>query len=120
MDLRLRAHPRRGPLPWIAVCTGIAMWTVHLVAGAALAPNVCSDNAAYDAINVLTVVTALVTVGAMIVCWQMMRRHDTTALAGGGHVRFLGVLGLLVNAINLLLILLEGGFVVAIHPCVGH
>ncbi len=120
MDLRLRAFPRRGPLPWIAVCTGIAMWTVHLVAGAALAPNVCNDHAAYDAINVLTVVTALVTVAAMLVCVRMMRYRDTNELSGGGHIRFLGVMGLLVNAINLMLILLEGGFVVAIHSCVGR
>jgi len=120
MDLRLRAFPRRGPLPWVAVCTGIAMWTVHLVAGAALAPNACNDNAAYDAINVLTVVTALVTVGAMVVCWRMMRHRDTSELAGGGHIRFLGVLGLLANAINLMLILFEGSFVVVIHSCVGR
>jgi hypothetical protein len=120
MDLRLREFPRRGPLPWIAVTTGIAMWTIHIVAGAALAPNVCNNHAAYDAINVLTVVTSLVTIAAMFVCWRMMRVDDTVLLQGGGHVRFLGVLGLLVNAINLMLILLEGGFVVAIHSCAGH
>lgn len=113
MDLRLRAFPHRGPLVWIALTTGIAMWAIHLVASAALVEPACTESSLEWVLNGLTVVTAGVTLIAALVCVRLLRDpHPNT--------RFLGIVGVLSNAINFLLIVSEGLWITGVHPCVGR
>lgn len=113
MDLRLRAFPHRGPIVWIALTTGIAMWAIHLVASAALVEPVCKDGSLTWILNALTVGTAAITLGAGVVCVRLVRDPSP-------NTRFLGVLGLLTNAINFMLIVGEGLFIIGVQPCVGR
>ena len=44
-------------------------------------------------------------------------RDPEDADTPGGQLRFLGLLGLMVGAINLALILLEGSYAIFLEPC---
>jgi hypothetical protein len=96
MSLRLREFPDRGLLVWFALTAGIAAWIVHLTVFAALVTFV-HDNGLL----------------ATWLSWLLVRAGDEEEDAGtpGGRIKFLGLLGLLVNALNLLLIVLEGSYI---------
>ena len=113
MNLRLRSFPDRGPLVWFAFSAGIAAWMVHLTLFASVVALVHrrGDFWIFHVGNAGALVLTLV---ATSLCWRMVR--DADAYAGppdwpAERIRFLGHVGLLVNAINLLLIVAEGSFV---------
>jgi hypothetical protein len=112
MNLRLRAFPDRGPLVWFAFSAGIAAWIVHLTLFASVVTLV-HHHGYFWIFHVGNGVALVLTLVATWMCWLMVR--DADANAGpewpAERIRFLGHLGLLVNAINLLLIAVEGSYI---------
>ncbi len=111
-SLRLRAFPDRGFLVWFALTAGIATWLLHLVAFAAVVEYV-HDHGRFWIFYAGNGVAVVVTLIALWLSWLMARSGDDSEEAGtpAGRIRFLGLCGLLINAINLMLILLEGSYI---------
>jgi hypothetical protein len=111
-SLRLRAFPDRGFLVWFALTAGIITWIIHLTAFAAIVTLVHEHGYfwLFYAGNGLAVAVTLV---ATALCWAMVRSTDEDEESGtpNGRIQFLGQFGLLINAINLMLILLEGSYI---------
>jgi hypothetical protein len=102
---------------WFAVCGGIGAWMVHLIAVSALARRTCLTGQDW-VLHALTVGLAAVTIFAMV----LSARLRTAKAAGpaerrGIDLHFLGNMGLLIGAINLLLILFEGSLVFWVPVC---
>ena len=119
MSLRLREFPDRGFLVWFALTAGIVAWIVHLTAFAG-AVGFVHDNGFFWIFYVGNAGAIAVTVIATWLSWLLVRAGDESEEAGtpGGRIKFLGLLGLLVNGINLLLIMLEGSYIYFIST--GH
>ena len=117
MNLRLRAYPDRGPIVWFALTGGIAAWAVHLVFFSAVVRYVhnTGDFWLFHAGNATCLFVALV---ATALSWDMYRqgRDDEGAGTPEGRIRFLGILGLVVNGVNILLIVAEGSLIYFLKP----
>jgi hypothetical protein len=111
-SLRLRAFPDRGFLVWFALTAGIVAWVVHLVAFAAIVEFI-HDHGYFWLFYIGNGSALVVTLLALWLSWQMATSTDESEESGtpAGRIRFLGEFGLLVNAINLMLILLEGSYI---------
>lgn len=109
----------RGRVLWFAVLAGIAAWMVHLIALASLAQWTCNDDGKRWVLDALTVATAAVTVFAIWLCLGILRGAQDDEAGGTPAARnhWLAVFGLMMGAINLALILLEGSFAWFISPC---
>jgi hypothetical protein len=103
---------------WYGVVAGIAAWTVHLLAVSSLAREACLRAGTIWVMHAITAACAAATVVALVFAWQLARQpgEDESAFADGRE-RFLGRLGVLVSAINLLLILGEGSYVELVRRC---
>ena len=103
---------------WYAVVAGIAAWTVHLLAVSSLAREACLHRRTIWVMHAITVACAAATLLAIGFAWQLARAPggDETGDAGSRE-RFLGRFGLLIGAINLLLILGEGSYVELVRRC---
>ena len=111
---------RRFVTVWYAVCGGIGAWTVHLLFEAAFVKYTCNSHGYVWVMHLVTAVTALATVAAMALSWRLLRvsrDFDESAADAGGRLQFLGYAGLLIGAINLALILLEGVNIVLLRRC---
>jgi hypothetical protein len=119
MSLRLREFPDRGFLVWFALIAGIVAWIVHLSAFAG-AVEFVHDNGFFWFFYVGNGVAIAVTLVAMWLSWLLVRAGNDAEDAGtpGGRIKFLGLVALLVNAINLMLIVLEGSYIYFIGT--GH
>jgi hypothetical protein len=119
MNLRVRDFPDRGFAVWFALSAGIVVWIIHLTAFAAIVTFV-HTNGYFWLFNAGNALAIIVTVIATVLCWLMLRSTDADEEDGtpAGRIRFLAEFGLLVNAINLLLIALEGSYVYLIRT--GH
>ena len=95
---------------WIAAALPIALWIVHLSGCAALVGYVCDHPSARWTLDALTIVLALACIPCGVVAFTMTRRDDRA-------LRFVGRLGLAFAALNLLLILWEGAYVLFLSPC---
>ncbi len=104
---------------WFAVLGGIGAWMVHLTYSASVVRLTCEHPGLIWSIHAVTALTALVTVLAIAMAAALVRESADPESAGtrGGQLRFLGLMGLLVGAINLALILLEGSFAIFLRPC---
>jgi hypothetical protein len=108
---------RRGFEVWYAVLGGVGAWTVHLVF------VVCAEHWSYLhsqfgwTLHLATAVCAFATIVALALAYRLF-----VAASGGdpasnddvGQLLFLAQFGLLIGAINLALILLEGSYVLFI------
>jgi hypothetical protein len=102
---------------WVPSTVPIAAWAVHLVGSSALARVACTHHLTW-VLHVLTAATALVCVGCGVVAWRLASAPgDEEDGTPSGRTRFLGLFGLLVVAINLVLILLEGSYVLFLSSC---
>jgi hypothetical protein len=113
-DIETAPAARRGVEVWFAAFGGIGAWTVHLVFLAAAEHWTHYEHNWSWTLNACTAVTAAVTVLAMLLSWRLVqaaRGADGADASDGGQLKFLGQLGLLVGAINLALILVEGSYV---------
>ncbi|HEX3539101.1 MAG TPA: hypothetical protein VHT75_01545 [Acidimicrobiales bacterium] len=105
---------RRGIEVWFATFGGVGAWTVHLVYLAAAEHWTHIEHQWSWTLNACTAVTALATVVAMALAWRLFRVAGNATDSGAddaAQMKFTGTLGLLVGAINLALILLEGSYV---------
>ena len=105
---------------WAAVLVGIPAWAVHLVFTAAMARFVEVHPGWMWTMHLATAVTALATLAGMAICADLLRvagRPDTHGddASAAGLTRFLAALGLLVGVSNLMLILLEGSYVIFVR-----
>ena len=110
---------------WFAVLGGIGAWIVHLTAESALAHRTCLSGQEW-VLHALTVALAAVTVTAMLLAARLRSDEgwiDSDARASlstrdsNGDLRFLGTMGLLIGAINLVLIVFEGALVFWVPSC---
>jgi hypothetical protein len=111
-SLRLRHFPDRGAIVWFALTAGIVTWMLHLASFAAIVEFV-HDHGYFWLFYVGNGAAIVVTLVALALCWAMVRSTDEDEESGtpNGRIQFLGQFGLLVNAINLLLIVVEGSYV---------
>lgn len=120
MSLRVREFPDRGLLLWVAMAAGVVAWVAHLVTFASIVEFV-HDNGYFWLFDVGNGVCILLAVIAFWLSWLVYRagagasEEDPTP---EGRMRFLGILGMALNGINLLLIVTEGVYVYFISP--GH
>jgi hypothetical protein len=113
MSLRLRGFPDHGFLVWFALVAGIVAWAAHLLFFSAIVGFVRDEGYfwLFYLGNGLCLLLALL---ATWLSWLLYRAgddEDEAADTPGGRIRFLGGLGLLVNAINILLIVTEGIYI---------
>jgi len=112
----------REPTVWIAALIGIPAWIAHLTFVAAMVRFTDIHSQWEWTLHAATAITALVTIAGMAVCfdlWRVAGRSvadpDTPDVTPPALSRFLGFFGLLVGATNLVLILVEGSYVLLIH-----
>ncbi|MCU1468461.1 MAG: hypothetical protein JWM72_4389 [Actinomycetia bacterium] len=108
---------RRGIEVWYAAFGGIAAWTVHLLFVASFEHWTFLHSEYSWTLHAVTVVCTLATVAAMLLARRLLNiaaGSDPASNDDAGQLLFLAQLGLLVGAINLALILLEGSFVLFI------
>jgi hypothetical protein len=102
---------------WYAAFGGIAAWTVHLLFVASFEHWTFLHSEYSWTLHAVTVVCTLATVAAMLLARRLLNiaaGSDPASNDDAGQLLFLAQLGLLVGAINLALILLEGSFVLFI------
>ena len=102
---------------WYAAFGSIGAWIVHLVYCAS-AVQWTHDSPRWEwTLHAATAGCALATVLAMALAYRLVRAAsgaDESGAADAGQLLFLGRLGLLVGAIDLALIILEGSYVLVI------
>ena len=106
---------------WYPIVGTIAMWMIHLISLSSLTRLTCTTPDRLWWLHLITIVTG---VGALIgigLGYQLMQVAviDDSADSDAGRRRFIGLLGVIVAAANLLLILGEEGMVLAFihHRC---
>ena len=112
-------HAHRGLRVGYALSGGIAAWLAHLVFASSFVRYTCTTHGVSWVQHLVTAVCVAITLHAMSVAWGLLVEgraapEDAGTPAGSNH--FLGLLGLLFGAANLLLILGEGSYVILIHP----
>jgi hypothetical protein len=111
------------PVVWTAVLIGIPAWIAHLVFEASMVGFTSAHPGWRWTLHLATGGAALVTLAGMAICFDLIRLADRS---GPGDVerddassstltRFLGEFGLLLGATNLVLILLEGSYVIFVR-----
>lgn len=118
-DRLVGAMAEGGLFLWAIVSAGVWAWAFHLLYLSAFAELACTQPVVTWTFHAATVATAVVTLAAGWVCLVTVRhcRDDEGAGTVAGRTRFLGLFGLLLNAISLALIVLEGVYVPFISPC---
>jgi hypothetical protein len=105
---------RRGFTVWFAVFGGLGAWTVHLVFLAAAEHWTHTHHRWSWTLDAMTALTALVNLAALLLARRLLRAAqgaDPSGRDDTGQLLFLAQFGLLIGAINLALILLEGSYV---------
>jgi hypothetical protein len=108
---------RRGIEVWYAAFGGIAAWTVHFLFVVSAEHWSYLHGGYAWTLHVATALCAAATVVAMVLAARlhaMASGRDPSSNDDAGQLLFLAQLGLLVGAINLALILLEGAYAVFI------
>ena len=102
---------RRGIEVWFAAFGGVILWTAHFMY-LVVAEHWTYLHAQWRwTLDAATAITGLGTIAAMLLSWRLLRAANDADPADrndAGQLRFLGEFGLLVGAINLMLIILEG------------
>jgi hypothetical protein len=119
-----RSTPRRAPQGgfrlWFAVLGGIGAWLAHLIFESSFTRHTCNAHGSSWAQHAATGVTAALTLLAIAWSYQLFRATGGAAEDGGSawdRTRFLALFGLITGAVNLLLILFEGSYALAINSC---
>ena len=101
---------------WFAVVGGIGAWMTHLIAESALARRTCVSGQDW-VLHVLTASLLGVTLLAMVEASRLRQPVTAGGPAERTELSFLGKMGLLIGAINLVLILFEGLLVFWVPSC---
>ena len=111
---------------WVPVSAGIFLWLVHLITLSSLSRSACVDGTNWLA-HVVTSVTALLTIAAMVACEGLRRRGVRAAHARDDaadddaelmrNLEFLGLFGIIIGAFSLALILYEGSWAITVPAC---
>jgi len=120
MAQRLQAQIDKGGLPmWLAITIGIWAWTIHMFFLASTAELACRHHSFEWVMHAATAGLIAVTLAGVAVCLKMVRstQDSEEAATVGGRNHFLGLVGLISNAFNIGLILLEGIYVPFLHAC---
>jgi hypothetical protein len=116
-DIETASALRRGIEVWYAALGGIAAWTVHFLFIVS-AEHWSYLHSEYGwTLHAATAVCALATIVALVLAARLhaiASGSDPSSNDDAGQLLFLAQLGLLVGAINLALILLEGAYAVFI------
>jgi len=117
---------RRSVLVWFAVFGGVAAWTAHLLFFVSMVQYTCNVGGDVWVLHLVTALTAAATIAAIALSANLLRiardngrGADDDRDTPDARLRFLGGLGVLVGAINLLLILAEGSLVPFLRRCGG-
>ena len=113
------ALKRRGLRVAYTLGGSTAAWMAHLFFASSFVRYTCNTHGVTWVQHLVTAVCLAITLHALWVAWGLFTEgrdasEDAGTPAGSNH--FLGVLGLLFGAANVLLILGEGSYVVLIHP----
>jgi hypothetical protein len=107
---------------WLAALIGIPAWIAHLTFLAAMVPFTDNHSGWEWTLHAATAITALITLAGMAVCWDLWRSAgvevadpDTPDVSPAALSRFLGFFGLVIGATNLVLILVEGSYVLFVR-----
>lgn len=112
--------PMRALRIWFPVYGGIGTWMAHLVFVAAFTRYRCNTPGSTAWMHLATLGLAAVTVVALVLSVSLVRSNRGASdddPSQAGQLRFLGVSGLLIGAINLALILVEGSYVLVLPRC---
>jgi hypothetical protein len=114
-----RASPRRrGIEVWYAAFGGIAAWTVHLLFVVSAEHWTYLHPRYRWTLHAMTGVCAVATIAAMVLARRLLvysSGAEEESNDDAAQLQFLARLGLLVGAINLALILLEGSYALFIR-----
>lgn len=103
---------------WFGVLAGPLAWTAHLLLSYPLVYVACGVGWwGMALLNAITLATALLAVAGGVVGWRSWRRAGPGADPPAGSVRFMGRSGVLLSALFLFAILLEGAPNLALSPC---
>jgi hypothetical protein len=108
---------RRGIEVWYAAFGGIVAWAPHLMFVVSFEHWTFLHSEYRWTLHAATAICALATVAAMLLARRLLviaAGSDPSGIDDAGQLLFLAQLGLLVGAINLALILLEGSYVLFI------
>jgi hypothetical protein len=110
---------RRGLRVAYALSGGIAAWMAHLFFASSFVRYTCNTPGTTWGQHVVTAVCAAITIHAGWVAYGLYREGQGAGEDAGtprGTNHFVGVVGIILSAANLLLILGEGSMVGLIHP----
>ncbi len=96
---------------WYGVLAGIVFWATHISGMTVFQPYICHTGQVYW-FHLISIATAVPTAVAFVPCVRALRSDE-----GLGGIRFLGRMGILLNAIFLWAILAEWVPVFVLHPC---
>jgi hypothetical protein len=103
---------------WSVIVVPIAAWTVHMFALASLVQLACEHPGVKWVMHALTVGLSLACIGCLALARRYARLpNGEDAVSTKANLRFLSHVGLAVAAVNLLLIALEGLYVLFLNPC---
>ena len=98
---------------WLVSLSGIAFWTVHVLAEVSLVPYSRHHHWVVWWMHGLTVLLAAATLAALLMSRRIATRARATEVhdSPAGRTAFLGWFGVFNNAANLVLIVLEGIYI---------
>jgi hypothetical protein len=106
---------------WLCLLAGPAAWTVHLLLSYPLVPLVCATGLGI-LLHLVTLFTAVTTFAAGVIALRLWDRAARTARAddapGTAATDYLAFSGLLMNALFLFIILVEGLPNFLVNPCI--
>jgi hypothetical protein len=106
-----RGRLTRAALIAFGALGGAVSWSIHLIVIYALVPIACLMSSGL-LIHLMTLLFGAVAGATIYVSWIEMRRGRV-----GGDVRWIGAAGVVLNAMFLLAIILEGIAVFVVDPC---
>jgi hypothetical protein len=95
---------------WYALLGGIAAWTIHLLVLTSFVRFTCNADDYVWVLHLTTAITLAMTVVAMALSQRLVRQGRGEGVEAD-RTRFIGQLGLVVGAVNFMLIALEGLYV---------
>lgn len=99
---------------WYAVLGGIGAWAIHLLVLVSVVRFTCNTEGYGWVMHLTTAVTLALTAAAMLLSHRLLREGEHQEGTAGERTRFLGRLGLVIGAVNAMLIGLEGLYVVVL------